>query len=141
MTRILGIDYGEKRVGVALSDDAGVAAYPRTVLPNNDGLMRAITELAASEGVERIVIGAAENPAGGENANAVRARHFSDALRVASGLLVELVPEAFSSAEARRPFAPMPGERPERGPVVDAAAAAIILQSYLDHHQRADAAK
>jgi len=132
MARTLGIDYGEKRIGVALSDDACIAAYPHSVVANDDTVLRTIAELAASESVSSIVVGAAENPAGGNNPNEQRARHFGNALHIASGIEVIFAPEAYSSAEARRPFEPMPGERAARGPAVDAAAAAIILQTYLD---------
>ena len=133
MHKIVGIDYGARRVGVAVSDDGRMVAFPRTVLPNDEHLMDALASLAEEEQVERFVVGESDNPAGGLNTIARRIAIFAEALKVRTGKAVELVSEAYSSAEARRVFEEEVARgRHARRPVVDAAAAAIILQLHLD---------
>lgn len=137
MARILGIDYGARRVGVALSDDGHMFAFAKRVLPNDDTLLDTIAQMAELEGVELIVVGEADNPAGGENTIQRRVLIFAEALRVHTGRKVETIREAYSSAEARRALVDGTRARSKTELPVDAAAAAIILQSYLDsmrHH-------
>ncbi len=129
MARILGIDYGAQRVGVALSDDGRSVAFPKTIFKNDGRLLDALAELVEMEQVDHVVLGESDNPAGGMNTIVRRIRLFRAALEVRLGLPIELVSEAYSSAEARR--APEGGEA-KLGAPVDASAAAIILQSYLD---------
>ncbi len=136
MARVMGIDYGSRRVGVALSDDAQVVAFPNGILPNNDTLIATLTQRVADEGVQVVVVGEADNPAGGTNAIQRRVMLFAEALRIAINCEVLLVPEAYSSAEARRALMEHASERSTRQLPVDAAAAAIILQMYLDGKRR-----
>lgn len=132
MGRILGIDYGSKRVGIALSDDAQLYAFPKTILANDDALLEEITELAKKEGATQFVIGESDNPAGGMNTITRRIEIFKRALEVRTGLPVFEVSEAFSSAEARRALEENIARRKTKKEPVDASAAAIILQTYLD---------
>lgn len=134
MHKVMGIDYGSHRVGIAVSDDYGRYAFPKTILTNDDTLLDAIVALAEREGVRLFVVGEADNPAGGENAIVRRIRIFSQALAVQSELPVETVSEAYSSAEARRALEEKVRTRKDTTVDVDAAAAAIILQTYLDIH-------
>jgi putative Holliday junction resolvase len=130
--KILGIDYGSKRVGIALSDDMHHYAFAKEVLPNNDTLLEKIAEYTTKEGVDIIVIGESDNPAGGVNTIMRRIEIFKRALEVRTELPVEEVSEAYSSAEARRALETKIKNRKNKTEVVDAAAAAIILQTYLD---------
>jgi len=132
MSRILGLDYGSRRVGLALSDDGHTFAFPKVVLVNDEKLFDGIAHVIDFEGVDRIVLGEADNPAGGLNTIARRLSIFGEALKIRFGLPVEKVSEAYSSAEARRVFEE--SER-EAGVPVDASAAAIILQAYLDRRR------
>jgi putative holliday junction resolvase len=132
MQKIMGIDYGSHRVGVAFSDDGGNYAFPKTILENNNTLLERIAELAAEAQVSLIVLGEADNPAGGENTIVRRITIFKSALEVRLGLPVELVSEAFTSAEARRALEARLQTRSTKEVAVDAAAAALILQTYLD---------
>jgi putative Holliday junction resolvase len=136
MARIIGIDYGEKRVGVALSDDGCTYAFAKEVLPNNNQLLDALATLALKEQVERFVVGGSDNPVGGMNTIMRRITIFSEALQVRTGLPVSSVSEAYSSAYARRALETGEKTRKERVEYVDSAAAAIILQTYLDTMQR-----
>ncbi len=134
--RVIGVDYGAKRVGVAVSDDAQFFAFAKDVLPNDDTLLEKIAELARKEGAEKIVVGEADNPAGGENAIVHRIAIFSRALEVRTGLTVEEVSEMYTSAEARRALEDKVKTRKNKKIDVDAAAAALILQTYLDKQRQ-----
>lgn len=130
--RYLGVDYGSKRVGLALSDEAGTMGFPHTIITNTPRLVDEICVLIAKENIGTVVIGNSRNLAGGENPIAKDARAFGDHLSERSGVPVQYEPEVFTSAEARR--APEKEEKtraPKRHVDVDASAAALILTSYL----------
>lgn len=135
MARIIGIDYGSKRVGVAVSDDGHGFAFPKVVLPNDTLLLDRLATIALDENATLFVLGESDNPAGGTNTIMRRIVLFGKALEVRTELPVAFVDEAFSSAEARRGLLTDAKRRQQRTNVaVDAAAAAIILQKYLDTH-------
>lgn len=136
MRRILGIDYGERRVGVAISDDAQTLAFARTIYPNDEHLLNTLAEVAEKELIESFVVGESDNPAGGENTIMRRIAIFSKALEVRTGLPVQSISEAYSSAEARRALETKIKTRKDTNVPVDAAAAAIILQTYLDSKKK-----
>jgi len=133
--RIIGVDYGAKRVGIAISDDAQLFAFAKEVYPNDDMLVEKIATLAHAEGAEKIVVGEGDNPAGGGNTIMHRITIFARALEVRTDLPVEQMSEAYSSAEARRALETKVKNRKDKKVEVDAAAAAIILQSYLDREK------
>lgn len=137
MARVMGIDYGSRRVGVALSDDAQVMAFPEGILSNDDALMASLAKRIGDEGVQLVVVGEADNPVGGTNTIQRRVMIFAEALRIATGREVVLVSEAYTSAEARRAIRERASEKATREMPVDAAAAAIILQMYLDSKKHA----
>ncbi len=132
MSRVLGIDYGAKRVGVAISDDSNSFAFPLCVLPNDDGLLDRISGIVEQQPVDRIVIGEADNPAGGENAIIRRITLFGEALKQKTGLTISYVSEAYSSREARRVHEVVAKTRKKKNAPVDDSAASIILQSFLE---------
>ena len=134
MARILGIDYGARRVGISISDDAQQYAFAKVVYDNDNTLMDKIAELAAQESVERFVVGESDNPAGGQNTIMRRISIFSRALAVRTDLPVEQVSEVYTSAEARRALEQKAKTRSTKDVPVDAAAAALILQTYIDQH-------
>lgn len=121
----LGIDFGSKRVGLAVSDADGRIAFPRGVLPNGEDTLADIADIVAKERIARIVVGDARAFSGAENAVTPEADAFCAALAVRVSVPVERAREAWSSFEAAR-FAPKGREHD------DAAAAAILLQRYLD---------
>lgn len=135
--KIIGIDYGSKRVGIAVSDNSQKFAFAKSILTNNDILLDAIANLAESEGAVFFVIGESDNPSGGENTIMRRINIFKRALEVRTGLPVFEISEAYSSAEARRALETNTKSRKEKKTAIDAAAAAIILQTFLDsNHQK-----
>lgn len=125
--RYLGIDYGIKRVGIALSDDGGKLAFPKKILANDSHLLNSIEEIIKEENIEEIVIGESTNLKGEPNALAQRIAKFMGELGGKFKLPIHLQKEFLTSVEARR-FQPEKREADK----VDASAAALILQRYLD---------
>jgi len=123
--RYLGIDYGARRLGLALSDEAGGFAFPRETIPNDTTSIDRIAEIVRKEHVGTIVLGDTRAANGTGNAVTAEADSFAKTLEAHAKVPVERVWEAWSSVEASR-FAPKGKEHD------DSAAAAIILQRYLD---------
>jgi putative Holliday junction resolvase len=121
--KVLGVDYGTKRVGIALSDEGGTFALPKMVIPESPKLAEEIEKLASKEGVTTIVIGESKDYGGRENP-LLKDIHMLERVLTDNGFTVVLEPEYGSSHEAER----FQG----KGPLHDASAAAIILQRYLD---------
>ena len=131
--KYLGIDYGTKRIGIAISDDTGSLAFARTVVPAGHGALSAIDEMVKQEGIEAIVIGESRNNQGELNEVMEDIGQFKQDLAQLTGLPVEYQQEFFSSTQAARQFEP--DDSRKKNPAhnnLDASAAAIILQSYLD---------
>ena len=136
--RTLGIDYGTKRIGLAISDPSGTVALPLTTLRRTSDAAAAteIVEITRREGIERLIVGEPVNLDGSRGAAAVQARRFAERLGETCGLPWELVGEALTSVEAEarlRETGVDPRRQPER---VDAVAAQILLQEALDREAR-----
>jgi len=133
MTRILALDHGARRIGVAIADpETGMAFARRAIQRRNlDRDLALVRELCTLEAVERVVIGLPLNLDGSEGPQAAKARAFGDRL-VAIGLDVVYEDERLSSWEAGERLG-REGRRPHRrSGEVDSAAARVILQQYLD---------
>ena len=133
MTRALAIDFGEKRIGLALSDPGGRVAVPLPTLDRSDdrSAVQALTELARREGVELLIVGEPRNLDGSRGERAVRVAGFARKLERATGLPLRLVDEALTSREAERRLREAgvdPRKHPER---IDALAAQLLLQEAL----------
>lgn len=126
--RILGIDYGSKRVGLALTNEAGTMAFPHSVLKNNEELLRELERIIEKEAVETIVIGHSKNLDGADNAVQKAVSELVTDLTLSCGLPIELEPEQYSTQAALR----LQG----RNEMTDASAAALILESYLVKNKR-----
>jgi putative Holliday junction resolvase len=118
--RYLGIDYGSKRVGFALSDEAGTMGFPHAVLPNTGLLIDQVQDIIKHKDVEVVVIGKSIGMSGEENPIAQKAKDFAQLLERTTDVRVEW--------EARRD---PEGVHVNSREAVDAAAAAILLTSYL----------
>lgn len=130
--RYLGIDYGSKNVGLALSDEAGVMGFPHNIIPNTPRLADDLCALLAKEDVGAVVIGESRNLAGGDNPIAKNAHMLGSALTSRAGVPVFYESEVFTTALARRaPEKEMKSRAPKVYAHVDASAAALILTSYL----------
>jgi len=130
--RYLGVDYGSKKVGLALSPEGSGMGFPHSIIPNTPRLVDDLCALIAKEDVGAVVIGESRTLSGGDNPIAKAARALGDALAERAGVAVFYESEVFTSAEARRlPAKQGKSRAPKKHGNVDAAAAALILTSYL----------
>jgi putative Holliday junction resolvase len=141
--RALGVDYGRKRIGLALSDPTGLLARPWKTLAvagfdqQVNGLTREIASLSSdSDGLSVVVIGLPRRLSGEHNEMTAVVQAFADRLRHATGLEVTLQDERLTSREAEDVLARTEKDWRKRKPLLDAAAAAIVLQDYLDARPR-----
>lgn len=142
--RVVGLDVGERRIGVAISDATRTLARPLVVLTRSRGgndavglavdlVAAEIARLAAEEdGVQAVVVGLPRRLDGSPNEMTALVLAFADALRVRVGLPVVLQDERLSSREAESRLAVRERDWRVRKQRLDAAAAAVILQDYLD---------
>lgn len=138
--RIVGLDIGQRRIGVAISDATATLARPVGVLARAGSdadavrmVANEIARLAAEEdGVTSVVVGLPKRLDGTASEMTPRVQAFAEQLRAASGLPVLLQDERLSSREAESRLALREKDWRARKKKLDAAAAAIILQDYLD---------
>lgn len=139
--RSLGIDFGEKRIGLAISDPDGALAVPLTTLArqNDKAAIREIVALARREGVGRLVLGEPRNVDGTRGEAADRVRRFGERLATQAdraGMTLEWVEETLTTVAAAERLREA-GVDPRRDPArLDAVAAQILLQEALDREQR-----
>ncbi len=130
--RYLGVDYGSKKVGLALSDEAGTMGFPKGILANTPRLIDELCALIAKENVGAAVIGESRTLLGDENPIAKDARALGTFLTERAGVPVFYESEVFTSTEARRaPEKEIKSRRIKRREAIDASAAALILTSFL----------
>ena len=136
MKRLLALDLGDKRIGVAISDESNLLARPLTTIVRASKRedFDAIADLIAQYDVERLIVGLPWTLRGEEGPQARRARRYVEALSAAIAAPVSFQDERYTSAEAEVRLAETPRKRRRPGDV-DAAAAAIILQDYLNQHR------
>lgn len=132
MKRIMGIDIGEKRIGIAISDQLGITAQGvETYSRNNENDAEYIVERAKELGAELIVAGLPLNMNGSEGPSAKMAREFMG--KVSSlGMPVEFIDERLTTVSAERMLISADVSRKKRRQVVDKIAAVYILRTYLD---------
>jgi putative holliday junction resolvase len=135
-TRILGIDYGSRRIGIAVSDPLNIIARCVTVIPNSPKMIGEIRRIVEEFGAERIVVGVPFNLKGMQGSKAEEVEEFIRLL--ASELTVEIIrqDERFTSRIARQTLLDMNvGKKKRRSKgTIDEMASALILQGYLDRH-------
>jgi len=130
--RYLGVDYGSKKIGLALSDEGGTMGFPHTIISNTPRLIDELCALIAKENIGAVVIGESRNLAGGDNAIVKDAAALGERLTERAGVPVFYESEVYTSVEARRAPGKEMKSRAAKGRVdVDASAAALILTSYL----------
>jgi len=132
---LLGIDYGERRVGLAISDPTGTIASPAGAIVRRAGKRPPIAELIRrSESLEArgFVIGLPLDGNGDETPRSAEVRLVAAELTKRTGLAVEMIDERYSTAAAKRAIHEMGGSSRDRKEDVDALAATIILQQVLN---------
>ncbi len=137
--RIMGLDVGERRIGVAISDPEERLAVPLRVLERRGGGAdaRAVADLARREEVGRIVVGLPVSLDGNLGPQARQTQAFAELLRTVTDAEVELYDERLSTVEAERHLRQMGLREREMRSRRDAVAAAIVLQAYLDSRRPA----
>lgn len=139
--RVLALDVGSKTIGVAITDEAMIAAHPLTVLQRvgHTGDAAAVAGVAAEHGVTDVVVGMPFELSGKIGHRARRVAEFVAVLRGALPADVQLheQDERFTTAEAQRVLLAADLSRAKRRGVIDQQAAALILQAWLDGHRRA----
>ena len=132
--RILAIDHGEKRIGLALSDTTGTLASPLSVIKHVSRLLDAaqVSDIAMQNEVGLIIIGQSFDEDGNPNLAGRRAAKFAEALKEQTQIPIELVDESFSTQDARATVIEMGVSRKKRAGHHDALAAVMILRSYIE---------
>lgn len=131
---ILGVDYGDARTGLAISDPSGLMAFGAGCV-RAEGMKKAaagVAEAAAAKNVSRIVIGNPINMNGTEGPRSEKCRAFAEMLREATGLPVELFDERLTTVSAHRILSESNVRGQKRKNSVDELSAQLILQDYLD---------
>jgi putative Holliday junction resolvase len=131
--RYLGIDYGHRKVGLAISDEMGSFAFPYQVIQNfsREKLIRDIKDICEKEGVEKIVIGESLDLSGGANPIQSDILTFKESLEKETELEIVFEREFFTTWEAKRII-----DDGQNDKQTDARAAALILKSFLDKKSR-----
>jgi putative Holliday junction resolvase len=131
--RIMAIDYGDQRIGLAVSDPTGFLAGEAWTMAewNMERAAARIAEEAAKRGVERLVLGLPKNMDGTEGPRAEKSREFKTLLEALSGLEVVLWDERRSSVEAHAILHAGGKKEKDHRKTVDAVAASLILEGYL----------
>jgi putative Holliday junction resolvase len=138
--KYMGIDYGTKRVGVAVSDDAGTIAFPRVIIENSPKLFADLLELIKTEGIQEIVIGKSMDTDGSRNIIMDDIDAFREELEKLSGKVIHMQDERFSShflksfdftKSIEKPISRQRTNGKEKQ-YQDAQAAAAILQRFLE---------
>ncbi len=131
--RIMGIDYGDARTGVAISDLMGTIVGSTAVLPsrNREKAIADIVRMAKESGVQQIVVGLPRNMDGSEGPRAQLCREFAALLKEATGLPVDMWDERRTTVEAHNILSQHNYHGQKRKNTVDAVAASLILEGYL----------
>jgi putative holliday junction resolvase len=136
MNVVLAVDPGEKRIGLAISDESGTIANPLRVVEHVARLVDGgvIAQIAAERGAALIVVGQALDDEGQPGPAARKAQRLAEAIRTQTGIPVVLWDESSSTQEARAARRALGGNRKGRAGHLDALAATVILQDYLTSH-------
>ena len=131
--RILGLDYGTVRLGVAISDPTGTVVRPLPPMPAKDrgALVKQVAELCQAQGVGEIVLGLPRHMNGSEGDSAKQTRVFGEALLKRTGLPLHYLDERLTTAAVQRTMLEADMSRADRKGKVDGLAAALILETWL----------
>ncbi len=132
--RVLALDHGTKRIGLAVSDELGMIALPLEFVPAEpfEKFLARLGEVIAEKNVEQLLVGMPRNMDGTYGPAAEKVRDFVTALKAAVTLPIKTWDERLTSAQANRFLIQANVRRDKRKEKVDQTAAAILLQSYLD---------
>lgn len=134
--RILGIDYGSKRVGVSISDPLRILSQGVATLNNDAYLFERLVGIIQDQDVKTIVVGMPYDSEGRKGAKAIEVDEFIERLRQMTGVDIQTWDESYSSVNAQRAFieSGMGRKKRQQKHRVDEMAARLMLQEYLDQH-------
>jgi putative Holliday junction resolvase len=130
--RLLGLDVGGKRIGIAVSDEGQILASPWGMVEQGRNAIEDIGRIAREAGAVAIVAGLPTGLSGREGAQAADTRRFADSVGEALGLPLSYWDERLTSSQAERMLVDAGMRRKERRSQIDALAASLMLQTYLD---------
>src|SRR5437867_3293261 len=135
--RILGIDYGQKRIGVAISDEMAIVATPVGNVQENgiNAAVAAIAKMVAERSVGKIVVGLPRNMDGSIGPKARETQAFVEKLKARVSVPIQMWDERLTTKAAERAMIEADISRKKRRENIDKMAAQLILQSYLDSQQ------
>lgn len=132
--RVIGLDLGARRIGVAVTDELGLTAHPHATIDRHGGQrdLDAVRELVRAQSAARVVIGLPLSPEGERGRAAQAAERFAERLRAVLDVPIELIDESFTTVEATQVLLEADLSRARRKQVVDRLAAAFILRRWLE---------
>lgn len=135
--RVLAVDYGRKRMGLAISDESGVTARPLAIIDrtNRRKDLQELRKICREHDIRRIIVGQPLHLSGKTGEMATEAEAFARRLGGAVGLTVELVDERLTSWEARQTMARAEPVPPRKRKPIDDIAAAVLLRDYLEQQR------
>ena len=136
---VLALDYGTRRIGLAVSDEEAQFAFPVGFLAcrGREHDLAALRQLLAERSIRRIVVGLPIHMDGRRGETAVAAENFANAIAEMTGLPVEMLDERWTTREAERALRESPRGRKKRREAVDSAAATLLLRTYLERARNA----
>jgi len=139
----MALDYGTRRIGIAISDAEGSFAFPAAGLASQGRSrdLEALQQLATERGVQRVVVGLPIHMSGQKGETAQAAEEFANAVSNKTGLPVEMFDERWTTQAAERSLAESKSGRRKRREVVDSAAATLLLQTWLERARNAPEAE
>ena len=135
MERLFGLDIGERRIGVAVSDEMGMIASPIATIDARKDVAKELRVLMEKYGARRIIVGLPIGMSGREGPQAAEVREVAEELGKSLGIEIVYSDERLSSAVANQALIGQGTRREKRKQHIDAMAAAVILQGYLDNQR------
>lgn len=133
--RMLGLDLGERRIGVAISDEMGLIASPLTMVPRKGPVVEDVRQLIERYGIVRLVVGMPVGLSGREGPQAAAIRAYAESIREEMPVPLDYWDERMTSSIAEKHLIASGVRREKRKQHVDAVAAAVMLQGYLDNRR------
>ena len=130
--RLLGIDYGDVRIGIAIADPLGITAQPFGTIKNSKTAINDIIKIIEDKKITKLVVGLPKNQYGNDSEKAREVRLFVSKLHAQYKIETEFVDERFSTIAAKRQLIEMNVQRKNRKRIIDTQAAMFILQGVLD---------
>ncbi len=136
MGKILAVDYGDKRVGIAISDELMISSAPLTTLFNNDKLLTSINEIILNEKIMLVVVGLPTHYDDSPSEQTMKVKKFIKRLRKTISIPIETFNERYSSSEANEILIAQGVSSKKAKEKIDQIAASIILRNYLENREK-----